>query len=318
MTTLTENDDTNNTEEELIPVEATPEATPEATLVAEAEDDEEDGEDDRLAESEEDSEADITSSNTNRERRRKRREMQRRAREMQQRELAELRQLVAAQQQRLAAIEGFAAFSTTRSLEEQIARTQRDIQQAETIMAKASEAGNGDDMVAALRIRDSAAAELQRLTAARQQMLQRQQMAQNPPPPQINPVVVNYARQWMQANPWYDPQGRDRDSALTKAIDNELAQEGYDPATREYWEELTARVADALGETSSTKPAQQSRKKAPPMGNSREHAPVSTKKEIYVTPERKQAMIEAGVWDDPVLRQRYLKAYQAYDNGTAR
>jgi hypothetical protein len=37
-----------------------------------------------------------------------------------------------------------------------------------------------------------------------------------------------------------------------------------------------------------------------------------------VTPERKQAMIEAGVWDDPVLRQRYLKAYQDYDNGTAR
>jgi hypothetical protein len=314
MTTLTENDDTNNTEEELIPVEVPPEATP----ATETEDDEEDGEDDRLAESEEDSEADIKSSNTNRERRKKRREMQRRAREMQQRELAELRQLVAAQQQRLAAIEGFAAFSTTRSLEEQIARTQRDIQQAETIMAKASEAGNGDDMVAALRIRDSAAAELQRLTAARQQMLQRQQMAQNPPPPQIDPVVVNYARQWMQANPWYDPQGRDRDSALTKAIDNELAQEGYDPATREYWEELTARVADALGETSSTKPAQQGRKKAPPMGNSREHAPVSTKKEIYVTPERKQAMIEAGVWDDPVLRQRYLKAYQDYDNGTAR
>jgi hypothetical protein len=24
-------------------------------------------------------------------------------------------------------------------------------------------------------------------------------------------------------------------------------------------------------------------------------------------------MIEAGVWDDPVLRQRYLKAYQEYD-----
>jgi hypothetical protein len=30
-------------------------------------------------------------------------------------------------------------------------------------------------------------------------------------------------------------------------------------------------------------------------------------------------MIEAGVWDDPVARTRYLKAYQAYDReNTAR
>jgi len=29
-------------------------------------------------------------------------------------------------------------------------------------------------------------------------------------------------------------------------------------------------------------------------------------------------MIEAGVWDDPTLRQRYLKAYQAYDKDSAR
>ena len=54
------------------------------------------------------------------------------------------------------------------------------------------------------------------------------------------------------------------------------------------------------------------------MGTSREHAPTSTKKEVYVTPERRQAMIEAGVWDDPVRRTQMLKAYQAYDRNSAR
>ena len=59
-------------------------------------------------------------------------------------------------------------------------------------------------------------------------------------------------------------------------------------------------------------------KTPPPTGGTREHAPASTKKEIYVTPERKQAMIDAGVWDDPIARQRYLKAYRDYDTGSAR
>jgi hypothetical protein len=54
------------------------------------------------------------------------------------------------------------------------------------------------------------------------------------------------------------------------------------------------------------------------MGNTREHAPVSTKKEVYVTPARKQAMMDAGVWDDPVKRTQMLKAYQAYDKNSAR
>jgi hypothetical protein len=34
---------------------------------------------------------------------------------------------------------------------------------------------------------------------------------------------------------------------------------------------------------------------------------------VYISPERKDAMQEAGVWDDPVLRNKYLKAYSDYD-----
>ena len=45
----------------------------------------------------------------------------------------------------------------------------------------------------------------------------------------------------------------------------------------------------------------------------RSHAPTSTRKEVYISPERKQALIEAGVWDDPVLRQKYVKRYAEYD-----
>lgn len=304
-TQITETDD-----DELVPVEEQAE-----TEVADDSDDSDDGDEDegdeRLAESEDDSDEDIASgSKSNRERRKKRRDMQRRAKEAAERKIAMLERQNAEMMQRLQAVEGFTQNTSAQTLEARIAQAQREIQQAELIIAKATEAGNGDDVVAAMRIRDQAIANAQQLSTAKQQFDTQRQQAQQP---RVDPNVVSYAKQWMDANPWYDPSGRDRDSALTKAIDNELASEGFDPSSREYWEELTARVADALGETES-KP----KRKAPPTGRTREHAPVSTKKEIYVTPERKQAMIEAGVWDDPVLRQRYLKAYQAYDTGSAR
>ena len=51
----------------------------------------------------------------------------------------------------------------------------------------------------------------------------------------------------------------------------------------------------------------------PAVGSGKEHAPSSTRKEVYISPERKSALVEAGVWDDPVLRMRYVKRYAAYD-----
>jgi hypothetical protein len=49
------------------------------------------------------------------------------------------------------------------------------------------------------------------------------------------------------------------------------------------------------------------------VGSGREHAPTSTRKEIYISPERKQALMEAGVWDDATLRNKYVKRYAEYD-----
>lgn len=298
---------TENDEDELIPVEEQPEEGEEQPAAEEAEEDDEDDEDARLAASEDDSEDDITA---NRRRRERRRDRQRKARDDAERQIRMLKQQNEEMLRRLSAVEGHAVNTNAKTLEERIAKTQREIQQAEHFIAKATEAGNGEDVVAAMRIRDQAMAEAQQLYNAKQEF---EAARKQPAAPQVDPNVVNYAKEWMSANPWYDPNGRDRDSALTKAIDNELAQEGFNPASREYWEELTARVAEAL-EDGSEAPAAKPKRRGPPMGKTREHAPRSTKNEIYVTPERKQAMIDAGVWDDPVQRQRYLKAYKAYDS----
>lgn len=304
-------DNTLKEDDELIPIETAPEEDEDSKVETDASDDDDDEDDARLAESDEDSEEEIRTSR-NKRRSGRRRDIHRRAKETAEQKIQYLEQQNAEMLRRLSSVEGHALNSNAQTLDERLQKAQRDVQQAEHFIAKATEAGNGEDVVAAMRIRDQAMAETNQLQQARYQFEEARKQSTTP---QVNPAVVNYAKEWMQANSWYDPSGRDRDSALTKAIDNEVVQEGYNPATREYWEELTARVADALGEET---PASKPKRRGPPTGNTREHAPVSTKREIYVTPERKQAMIDAGVWEDATLRQRYLKAYQSYDAGPAR
>lgn len=284
------------------------------TSEAEDEHDEDDGgEDERMGTSEDDSEDEIVDKNKKvREQRTKRRQLQKQARERSQRELALLREQNAELMRRMQAIEGNTLSQQAYGIEQQYNVALQEAQQAELIIARAVEAGNGDDVAVAMRLRDEAKERAQQLAYAKQQA---EAYAAQAVQPQADPRVVDYAQQWMEANDWYNPNGRDEQSMITKAVDNALAAEGWNPASEEYWHELTRRVAARIGGSDNTAARREAapRRKAPPTGNTREHAPVSTKNEVVVTAERKQAMIEAGVWDDPVARKRYLKAYQAYD-----
>jgi hypothetical protein len=320
---MTDNKLTETDDDELIPVETPPKdegkTDPKAEAEAEAEeDDEEDDKDEgdaRLAESQDDSEDDIS---PNRKRRLKRREVRKRAKDNADRELRLLREQNTDMARRLAAVEGHALSTNEQSLDQRMQDAMREAKQAEQIMARAVEAGNGDDVATALRLRDEANGRAHQLYQARQQVEQiRKQQAQ----PAVDPRVTSFAQEWLTANPWYDPNGRDEDSRIAKAIDDGLVAQGYDPKQPDYWHELTRRVSSRIGSADDEAPAPAAgtvRRKAPPTGNSREHAPPSTRKEVYVTPERKQAMIDAGVWEDPTARTRYLKAYQAYDKNSAR
>lgn len=304
-------------EEELIAVE-TPPAQQEAQQEANVEEDDDEEGDERLASSTDDDEEGVLKKRTNRELRQQRQQRRKRAEEMSKQELAFLRQQNEQLMQRLSAVENHALSSNEQQLIQQIEAKRREMAQAEMIMARAMEAGNGEDHMQALRIRDAAANDLNQLAYAQQQVQQVRQQAAAPQGP--NPQVVQLAQQWMQANPWYSPQGGDEDSMITTMIDKQMMAEGLNPAIPGYWTELTRRVSERLSgnggeeeEVPTKRDIQTGGRKAPPVSTGREHAPVSTKKEIYVTPERKQAMIDAGIWDDPAKRNRMLKAYASYD-----
>lgn len=286
-----------------------------ATEDADDSDDDEDDGDERLGDSEDDSDEEIARRSRSNVKRMKQRERQKRAKEHADRELAELRAQNDTLLRRVSVIEGNTLASNVNAIDQRIAQAQADVKQAEAIIARAVEAGNGDDVATAMRLRDEAHYEAQQLWQQKQHVEQVRHQHANPGP---DPRVVNYAKEWMDANPWYDPRGRDEDSAITKVIDNQLASEGYNPKDADYWHELTRRVASRIGDDEAETRSSPSKRKAPPTGTTREHAPVSTKKEIYVTPERKQAMIDAGIWDDVPRRNQMLKAYQAYDKSSAR
>lgn len=305
--TLEENDD-----EEFVILEEEPAQAEQP----EQEDDEEDedDEDTRLSESQDDLEDEVSS--RNRKKRTKRRDLQKAAKENAQREIRALREQNELLMRRMQAVEGNALDQNVNAIDQRLNEAVNEAQQAERIVARAVEAGNGDDVVTAMRMRDEAKERASQLMAAKQQVESAKAQASQPT---VNPMVANLANDWIKANPWYDPHGRDEDSAITKAIDNQLVREGFNPASYEYWQELTNRVSARIGgDDAPSKAPGAPKRKAPPMGNTREHAPASTKKEIYVTPERKQAMIDAGIWEDPSRRNQMLKAYQAYDKNSAR
>jgi hypothetical protein len=195
-----------------------------------------------------------------------------------------------------------------------IAKASEEVDLAERVIAKAVEAGNGADVAQAMRYRDQAMQKAQQLHFAKQQAAQQRPQPQGQ---QIDDMTMHYAKEFMTDNPWYDSQGRDEDSAIVIAIDQALAKDGFNPQTEDYWNELRKRTARRLPEKfkNQRQPSREERtpRGGPAVGSGREHAPTSTRKEIYLSPERKQALIDAGVWDDPVLRMKYAKRYSEYD-----
>jgi len=170
---------------------------------------------------------------------------------------------------------------------------------AERVIAKAVAAGNGDDVTQAMRYRDQALARIQQLHAQKNQVAQ--QAPQRPQQQQqIDETTLRYARDFIEKNPWYDATGGNEDSA-------------FDSRTSEYWDELNKRAARRLPERVEKVNTKREPRGGPVVGSGREHAPTSTRREVYISPERKQALVEAGVWDDPVLRSKYVKRYAEYD-----
>ena len=139
---------------------------------------------------------------------------------------------------------------------------------------------------------------------------------QNAPQP-LDPRLASHADKWMSANKWYDPSGKDEDSDIALTVDKRLAQEGWDPRTPEYWDELTDRLKKRLPHKVNSGYNQSNIRRNPPpvSGSGREGS--GTQSTYKLSAARVAAIKEAGKWDDPKARAEMVKAYQAYDKENA-
>lgn len=202
------------------------------------------------------------------------------------------------------------------NFDQRIAQAQKEAEMADRVIAKAVEDGNGADVAKAMKYRDVALAKMQQLNQQKQHTAKQAEQ-----PTTVDEQTMYHAKQFMDENPWYDSQGRDEDSAIVMAIDQALTREGFNPRSEDYWDELRVRAArripERFDEEVAPKKTVRKARGGPAVGSGKEHAPASTRKEVYISPERKQALMDAGVWDDPVLRMKYVKRYAEYDKENA-
>lgn len=244
-------------------------------------------------------------------------------------------------ERRFSGLENRVAQGEKVTITQAITTVEGQIKEAKRIEALSIKEGDGDSAVEARDIVTALENKHERLVAARDRPAKT--TADRTPPPEMKQALSWIDRQ----KGWYDPKGSTEDSAIASAIEDSLSREGkFDPATEEFWDELDrrltkrgikvkGRVIEADAELDDEddlddEPVQRREAKngkANGKGNGKpnggpkvtvggEKRPLKPN-EVYIDPERKKAMMELGVWDDPKLRKDMLKRYHQFDRDAA-
>ena len=217
------------------------------------------------------------------------------------------------------------------SIDVAINKARADMQLANQVIEQAVSNNDGKNLAEALTHRDTIRDNLRDLDQAKNYLATTSRRPDSPVQQQLDPRHVAHAQKFMTDNEWWDPNGRDQDSQAVLQIDRSLVQEGYNPASKDYWDELRTRTETALpsrfdsqagsrdddgGAGSGNGQQRPAGSRGPQFRTGGRERPLKPN-EVYISPERKEAMVEAGVWEDPVLRNKYLKSYATYDKEAA-
>lgn len=215
---------------------------------------------------------------------------------------------------RLAAVESSAASFQFAQVDKAIEDEATRVEYAKMKLLQASQAGDAEAQVEYLEQLQESKARLAQVQAYKKQQLDNaRQPKQNVPNP-ISTEVQRNATTWLNKNKWYDPQARDTDSRIAKVVDQELAADGWDPADPEYWDELDNRLSARLPHRYGAKNSSTTRSRPNTTASSRTANPSGkAANTITLSPDRVRAIKDAGAWDDPVKRNKMIKAYANYD-----
>lgn len=262
--------------------------------------------------------------------RKSRKARQREARDRDRMELTFLRNRNEQLERRFSAVETRVVQNETNAIEQRIGQVRTQIQAADEVMKAAMKAQNGEDFVEAQKLRDQLVRQEALLQGAKQQRVNAGKQT-----PQLDPAHVEQATRFAHSIPWYNANGTDKDSKKMNEVDAAVLNDGYDPASPAYYQELERRAKKALphrfkakakddedededddeaeDEVEEETPQRRSKPKGGPTFRTGGRNVTLKKGQVYVSRERREAMEQAGVWDDPVLRKQYLGSYARYD-----
>jgi len=232
------------------------------------------------------------------------------------REIASLSRQVAEMNEWKNTVEQRRVHSGVAQLDKALKDSQDAIEVAKRAIKEATDTQNGAALVDAQELYYAARKRTEDLSRVKQQITQQNQRS---PKQNVDPAVITHAQGWMKDKGWYDPTGRDPDSRITLTIDNSLAEEGWDPRTPEYWEELDTRLKKYLPHrynSGYTAPQGDEKRSTPPTGGSSQTRSGSGNSNYTLSPERVRAMKEAGMWDDPEKRKSMIRRYMEQDRKT--
>ena len=176
-------------------------------------------------------------------------------------------------------------------------------------IAEATRNGNGELLTSAQEMWFEARRQAEALANLKKRAVapQNQRTIQAP-----DPQLQRHASNWMANNPWYDPNGKDPDSRRALNEDAILAEEGYDPKTAEYWEELDKRLQRVVPHryTEDANERPRSRPRSAVTSSGREFASNNGRGNSFtLSPDQVRAMKDAGMWDDAEKRAKMIRRY---------
>jgi hypothetical protein len=211
--------------------------------------------------------------------------------------------------ERLSSVERKTHSADLARIDKAIEDTSVRLQYAKAKMAEATNAGDGEALAKAQELWYEARQQVDALNNLKKTAVQPQRQ-QSIPDPRMQRLVA----QWMERNPWYNPDHRDIDSKIAKQIDEALTAEGWDPNKDDYWDELDSRLQQYLphkyNRNTDTIPSARSKPRSIVTGSGRESPSRAGGSNTFtLTPDQVRAMKDAGFWDDPAKKQAMIKRY---------
>jgi hypothetical protein len=213
---------------------------------------------------------------------------------------------------------------------EQITRIDKNIEDAQVRLeyakmklSEATQNGDGEAMVEAQMLWQSAQDETRNLQALRHRADQelRKPSDLNVPDPEIQ----RNAAQWMRRNRWYNPAATDADSRVAKKVDELMVTQGWNPSDPDYWDELDSRLQKELPHRYNDSNDNETRDVRRPrnvVGSAGREASAayggSNRTQFVLSPDRVKAMKEVGAWDNPERKARMIQNFINFDRQNGR